>query len=181
MARLTSMKGQTSIEFMIIILLMLIYLTTQIQPAMLNAGNALNDTKIVAQASIAARTIASSISEVGSLSGQSQKTITVFIPKGIKIECGFPEPTNQQQTAKIYFTATLENRAPISHKDCKQNLDGIMECLGTINANISSTSVFGNCEVINPLDATNGAITAKLVISKTDSAVPGESGVVNVS
>ncbi len=156
-----NIKGQTSIEFMLIVLLMLIYLTTQIQPAMNISQNILDDTKRVALTVSAVEQISSNIEEIAWLSGQSQKTITLFVPKKSTIEC------NEQKKYIKYFIK-LDNKAPISGTKCKTNKNSA-ECNGTISLtlpiNSKLTCDFDGAGSVK-INALNASVRKKMIIFK---------------
>ncbi len=149
-----NIKGQTSIEFLLIILIMLIYLFTVINPALQNSSTALLDTKRVAQNIQHANIIADNINEIGSLSGDSKKTFWVFVPEKSSIDCDV-------LGKKIDYVIELENPAEVESCSYEQDENGeIQRCRGNIKLNYSLNSCF---TILNG----NETPKAKIIISKT--------------
>lgn len=86
-------KGQTSIEFLFLFLIMLYYLTTVIQPAVDAAGLKILEVNRTGQAKLAAMKLANAINEIGTLSGDSRKTIWIFAADCTEIKCNSAENT----------------------------------------------------------------------------------------
>ena len=80
-------SGQTSVEFLFLFLIMLFYLQTVIQPSVTEASNAVIAVNKVGQAKLAAMKVANAVNEVTALSGESSKTIWVFLEPDTNIWC----------------------------------------------------------------------------------------------
>lgn len=80
-------KGQTSIEFLFLFLIMLFYLQAIIQPTVEEASESIKAVNKVGQAKLAAVKLANTINEVSAASGDSSKTIWLFLEEGTGIEC----------------------------------------------------------------------------------------------
>ncbi|PIU21481.1 MAG: hypothetical protein COT15_02180 [Candidatus Diapherotrites archaeon CG08_land_8_20_14_0_20_34_12] len=86
MAYNNRVRGQTTIEFMIIILIGLVYLQAVVMPGISNSMGSLDDTQRVTQAKIEAQKIANSIEEIALISGSAKKEILILIPRETKID-----------------------------------------------------------------------------------------------
>ncbi|MBU1120877.1 hypothetical protein KJ660_03270, partial [Candidatus Micrarchaeota archaeon] len=80
-------KGQASIEFMLLIVLILLYIQTIIQPMIIEGTNSLDDTMRVGRSRFAAEKLANTINYVNSLSGEAKSTVSIFIPDRSRIYC----------------------------------------------------------------------------------------------
>ena len=80
-------KGQASIEFIFLVIIILVYLHAILLPTVNYATAAANDAKRITEASFAAQKLADSINYVSSASGDSVQTISVFIPNDAAISC----------------------------------------------------------------------------------------------
>ncbi|MEM0360292.1 MAG: hypothetical protein QXK06_03075 [Candidatus Diapherotrites archaeon] len=80
-------KGQTSIEFLFMFLIMLYYLTSVIQPNVDEASFKILEVNRTGQAKLAAMKLANAINEVGALSGDSRKTVWIFAEDCTEIIC----------------------------------------------------------------------------------------------
>ncbi|MEI7961833.1 MAG: hypothetical protein WCI04_05875 [archaeon] len=80
-------KGQTVLEFLFLLLIIIIYLTTLVIPLTKDAQNAIGDTEKIARANNETQKIANSIEKVSMLGEGSRQTIDVFVPENTKILC----------------------------------------------------------------------------------------------
>ena len=71
-------RGQTVLEFLLIILIIIIYLTTVIVPMANNAQGAINDTEKVARANNETQKLSNAIEKITLLGEGSRQTIDVF-------------------------------------------------------------------------------------------------------
>jgi len=81
-------KGQASIEFILLIILMLLYVQTIILPAIDMSKSSVKGTMGLGEAVFAGEKIANAINYVGSGSGNGKETISVYVPTGAEISCG---------------------------------------------------------------------------------------------
>ena len=93
-------KGQISIEFILVILIALIYIYSVIQPTVLNASQSTEDVARLSQAKLAAQKLAGAINQLEMGGDEGKKTITLFVPKGSSVEC---------RSDRIVFTAMMSN------------------------------------------------------------------------
>lgn len=80
-------KGQASIEFIFLVIIILVYIHAILLPTVNYATSAANDAKRITEASFAAQKLADAINYVSSSSGDSVQVISVFIPKDAAISC----------------------------------------------------------------------------------------------
>jgi len=80
-------KGQTVLEFLFLILIIIIYITATIIPLTKDANSAITDTEIIARANNETQKITNTINEVARMSSGTRQTITVFVPDRTKIIC----------------------------------------------------------------------------------------------
>lgn len=97
-------KGQTSIEFMIIILIVIVYLITVTRPIISSAQTSIEDIKNLTQTNNETLKILQTINRVSNFSLGTQETINLVIPKNSEIVCyddgniGFIVKINQEGT-----------------------------------------------------------------------------------
>ena len=77
-------KGQTSIEFMIIILIVIVYLVTVTRPLVEIAYISIEDIKSLTQTNNETQKILQTINRVNNFSAGTQETIQLVIPKIVK-------------------------------------------------------------------------------------------------
>lgn len=80
-------RGQVSIEFILIVLIALIYIYSVIQPTVLTASQSTEDVTRLSEAKFAAQKLAGAISQLQASSGEGKKTITLYVPKNSSVEC----------------------------------------------------------------------------------------------
>lgn len=80
-------KGQMAIEFILIVILMLLYIQTIILPSIDIAEASVDDSTRVAQARFAAERFSSTISYVKAVNGESRKTINIYVPDDTSLKC----------------------------------------------------------------------------------------------
>jgi len=104
-------KGQTSIEFMIIILIVIVYLVTVTRPLVEIAYISIEDIKSLTQTNNETQKILQTINRVNNFSAGTQETIQLVIPKNSEIFCytdgniGFKTKIDQN---KITGDSTLQ-------------------------------------------------------------------------
>ncbi|MFH1234809.1 MAG: hypothetical protein V1493_04330 [Candidatus Diapherotrites archaeon] len=124
-------KGQTSIEFLFLFLIMLYYLTTVIQPAVDAASFKIVAVNRTGQAKLAAMKLANAINEIGSLSGDSRKTIWLFAEDCTEIKCNSATNTIDynarfgMQSNSMDCTAGISNMQDIGYPGSIRVLQGI--------------------------------------------------------
>jgi hypothetical protein len=80
-------KGQAAIEFIMLILIIIIYLLTVTRPLVTDAKDLTGDVQRIVRADAESKRIANSITEVSMLGQGTKKTLNLFIPENTLIEC----------------------------------------------------------------------------------------------
>ncbi|GEM_PF-2792862 len=97
-------KGQISIEFLLILALILLYISVLIIPNINIASDATKEVAGLSQARLAAEKITSTANNVA-LSGEfSRQTINVYVPKDATLECSFIPSTGQPENRHAEIT-----------------------------------------------------------------------------
>ena len=136
-------KGQTSIEFLFLFLIMLFYLQAVIQPAVTNSANSIIAVNRTGQARLGAMKLVNAINEVTALSGESSKTIWIFMDENTSIWC-------EEADNVIAYSASLG----FTLGECNNS----SECSGRIQA-ISDADL--HCANFN---VQKGSLTPKLKV-----------------
>ena len=95
-------KGQLSLEFVLIMVVILLFMQTIILPSVDIAVSSAKDVKKVSEVSFAAEKLADTINYVASSSGDTIHNVSVYIPEGAALSC---------EDVVIRMTATLERDA----------------------------------------------------------------------
>lgn len=80
-------RGQISIEFILLVMVALIYINAVIVPMLESSSVATADVKATADTKIAATKLANAVNEVAMAGGNAKKTILLFLPDGGSLEC----------------------------------------------------------------------------------------------
>ena len=102
-----SKRGQISIEFILILLIVIIYIFSVIQPTSKIATESTNDIARLSQAKIAAQKIATGINQLEANQSIGKKTISVLVPKNSTVRCG-----TGTEEGKIIFEVTMSEYGP---------------------------------------------------------------------
>ncbi len=146
-------KGQISIEFILIILIVLVYITSVIQPTVKIATETTWDITRLSETKFAAQKLAAAINQLEASGGDGKKTISLFVPKGAVVEC--------TGIASIDFTASLGSLSvppvcdPIG-RECAGSIElvsGIsgLNCFGGSPIDASASNIFRKVEVIKDI------------------------------
>ncbi|MEM4662934.1 MAG: class III signal peptide-containing protein [Candidatus Diapherotrites archaeon] len=103
-------RGQTSIEFLLLFLIVLVIIHGVVYPAFDATEKSVLGLHRIGQARLAVKQIANAVSEVAAATGESQKTIWIFLDDNITIHC-------DTTTKRIYFRVPFQSYttvAPIS-------------------------------------------------------------------
>jgi len=92
-------RGQASIEFIFLVLIVIVYLTTVVIPLSKEAQDSISDVDSVARANNETQKIANTINDVFLLGEGSKQTLAVFLPEDTIIYC---------KDKNISFEATLK-------------------------------------------------------------------------
>lgn len=80
-------KGQAVLEFLFLLLVIIIYLTTLVVPMSKDAQSAISDTEKISRANNETQKLANAVGEIAMLGEGSRKTVDVFVPEDTKIDC----------------------------------------------------------------------------------------------
>ncbi len=80
-------KGQTSIEFMLLIVISLLYIQTVISPNVNESLLSVSDTARIGEARLATEKLANAINYVAASNSESKTTVNLFIPDRTIISC----------------------------------------------------------------------------------------------
>ncbi|HZX19473.1 MAG TPA: hypothetical protein VFF13_00490 [archaeon] len=124
-------KGQASVEFLLILLLSILYISTAIIPGADAAGNAAEDTAGIAKLVGSAEKLSGTIQYV-SLSGEgTRQTIEIVVPENSTFTC---TPIAAPNSITISYTAKRTINAP-----GKCTTDNPSVCTKTINVGTTFT------------------------------------------
>ena len=125
-------KGQASVEFIILFVILLAYIYTISEPSVQVAQDSINDISRVSQSRLAAEKLAAAINELLVSDGLGKKTIHVVVPENSKITCDYGNPADP--TPEIFFTTDLSaNLAGITVPGkCVSPATGTKYCTGGI-------------------------------------------------
>ncbi len=84
---LRNRKGQISIEFILIILIALIYIYAVIQPTLQVSTQSAEDITRVSNVKLSAQKLAGTINQLEANASEGKRTIELFVPTGSYIEC----------------------------------------------------------------------------------------------
>lgn len=99
-----NLKAQATIEFLLVMMIMLIYLQAFILPSQNFSLTAIHDTRKVILADNASKKIHTAVMMVSFFDGDSSRKLTVFLDKDVSIKCN---------SNGISFEVELKNVAPI--------------------------------------------------------------------
>ncbi|MCX8189614.1 MAG: class III signal peptide-containing protein [Candidatus Diapherotrites archaeon] len=100
-------KGQTSIEFLFLFLIILVIIHGVVYPAFVETQNSVLGLHRIGQARLAVKQIANAVSEVASATGESQRTVWIFLDDNITLHC---DETNK----RIYFRVPFQSSARVT-------------------------------------------------------------------
>jgi hypothetical protein len=80
-------RGQTTIEFLFIILITIVYITTVTTPLVKSAQTIIYDTENISRTNNETQKIVNTINELATLSSGSRQTINIFLPENTSIYC----------------------------------------------------------------------------------------------
>ena len=151
-------RGQISIEYILLVIILLIYLQSFVQPVFESSIHSSQDVAAIGQASAAARKLAQSIDFVGGSPADMKQTISFYLPANTTLSCsGAPAPA-------VQYTATIS----LPHPACNNTTS----CSGSISVLGSLALNCGSLFTLNP-----GAVGGKYY----SVMVYKQGGVVNVA
>jgi hypothetical protein len=80
-------KGQATIEFIFIILIVTIYIFGVTKPILENTQGIIEDIENISKANYAAQQIINTSNKISFLGNGSKETITIFVPRNARLEC----------------------------------------------------------------------------------------------
>jgi|TARA_B100002003_G_C13987179_1_gene477148 hypothetical protein len=155
---LRNRKGQISIEFILIMLIALIYIYSVIQPTLQISAQSTEDVAMVSNVKLSAQKLAGAINQLEANASDGQRTIGLFIPDGTYIECTDDPVTTDPA---IEFSATLSDNLG-TPSGCSGANPAI--CTESISLLIDPTCDFGGGS--EKLEAVGGNIFEKFVVKK---------------
>lgn len=175
-------RGQTSIEFILLILFVLVYISSVTNPMVATANNSAEEVSSLGNAKIASQKIANAIDYVA-LAPNAKKTINVFVPENSKIIINMANNS-------VDFNADMDNTenpkpCPPGEASCCRIPDGsgenILVCSGQTNFSNAITLISEDIT----LDYNPEAVPAEnnIIYGKTlkEVVVENTAGVITVS
>ncbi len=80
-------KGQAVIEFILLILIIVVYLVSVTMPMVENTQKIIEDTENITRANNECQKITNSINEINLFGNESKQTLVLFVPKNTTINC----------------------------------------------------------------------------------------------
>lgn len=80
-------KGQAVIEFILLILIVVVYLVSVTMPMVENTQKIIEDTENITRANNECQKITNSINEINLFGNDSKQTLILFVPKNTAINC----------------------------------------------------------------------------------------------
>jgi len=154
-------KGQVSIEFILIVVIALVYISGFVWPSIEIASSAATDVKAVADTKASAMKIATALDEAAVSNGDMKKTVSIFLPNGATLNC---DAANNEIDYELLISY-IENWEP---GDCVLYIDSegndFTECSSSIS--VLQDAVPANCpEIIE------GPLFRELEIEKAAGAI----------
>jgi len=143
-------KGQASIEFMFLILISIVYLTTAVVPMARNAQGLAYDTENVSRVNSEAQKIVNAITNISMQSTGSRETLLIFVPADSNISC-FP--------TRISFTTTLKEKPYPG------------QCSASTGVCTKDFTLPSSAQMDCKIQGINGPVAAKIIIEKQASTV----------
>ncbi len=172
-------RGQASIEFLLILVVSLLYIVAVIQPNADIASNAMNDTANLAKLRASADKLVNAVQYVSISGAGTRQTIEIVIPPQSKIYCNTTNPT-QQKIGFSYLVvppeAGLEQISARVPEECKNNADddtaldpdADKKCTKELNAGTSFSC--------SPSEVNTG-VQGAIFIAKVEKTVSGTTAV----
>ena len=144
-------KGQASIEFMLLLIIMLMYVQLIIVPSIDVAAASSEDVVRLGEARFAAEKLANTVNYVSASTGESKQTIKLFVPRETTIECNDTDNT-------IDFSVNMS-----------METGGIIGCSGTLCE--KSIPVMTATDLVCVMSQVLGPNLATVVVNKEASGV----------
>jgi uncharacterized protein (UPF0333 family) len=127
-----NLRGQTSIEFMLLIIITLLYIQTVISPNVNEALTSISDTARVGEARLATEKLANAINYVAASNSESKTTVNLFIPDRTIILCDEANKRLRYETvvdSNIAKCGVLDNNPANCDKNFDLNPTITLDCL----------------------------------------------------
>ncbi|MGI6589106.1 MAG: hypothetical protein ACOX1V_00360 [Candidatus Iainarchaeum sp.] len=141
-------KGQAIIEFIFLILIIVVYLTSTTIPLVESAQKTINDTQNITRANNELQKIINAINEINLFSDGSKQTLQIFIPSNTTLKC------NSLENKISFETQLIQEPYPI---ECNQG-----KCKKEYGLNI---------DIQCPITQLNGPQKVNLTIQKANSQI----------
>jgi uncharacterized protein (UPF0333 family) len=103
-------KGQAVIEFILLILIIVVYLVSVTMPMVESTQGVIQDTKNITSANNESQKIINSINEINLFGNESKQTLILFIPNNTTIDCNNTKGiTFKTQFTQAPFPADCNN------------------------------------------------------------------------
>jgi len=165
---LKNKKGQVSIEFILIVLIALIYIYAVIQPTVDLATKSTDDTTRLSQTKLAAQKLAASINQVEASQSDGKKTISLLIPRNSEVSCA---GTTISFSTKLSNPLKCGDSSGIScPQGCSRLSDTEIACTGQVNLLAGSSIVcdFGGTSTIT---ASSANLLKEITVLKTGTSI----------
>lgn len=115
-------KGQTSIEFMLLIVITLLYIQTVITPNVTETLSSISDTTRVGAARLATEKLTNAINYVAASNSESKTTVNLFIPDRTLIIC---DEVNKRLRYETTVDSDIAKCGVLDEKpeNCDKNFD----------------------------------------------------------
>ncbi|MBU0636561.1 hypothetical protein KKE06_06050 [Candidatus Micrarchaeota archaeon] len=168
--RLANQKGQISIEFMLLLVFLLLYLSSSILPSVYLAAASTQEVESIGQARIAAQKIVSTVNRLQDQTSGAKQTITIFVPKDANILC------NSAPDNEIGFSYQLQGTTHTPATACENDDDNPADsskCTKIITVN--TTTLGCEKDPIDPLVL--GGQSVDIAITKSTGQSTGQTTV----
>jgi len=113
-------KGQTSVEFLFLFLIMLMYIQTVVHPAVDDSSASIIAINRTGQAKLAAMKLANAVNEVSALSGESSKTMWLFFDEDTNFWC---DQANNEIKFRVRSDVNVDNLANCVDFHCEGSVE----------------------------------------------------------
>ncbi|MBI2598001.1 MAG: hypothetical protein HYW50_02295 [Candidatus Diapherotrites archaeon] len=155
-------KGQLSVEFIFILITMLLFVETIIQPNILEAEKISKEMFGLGYTALAAEKIVNAIDLVQASGGETRQTINIYVPENAKIKCyefgPLVTPISDQNSIKFEYTlpsGNVSDKCPdgtgLPGTLCKKQLRPLTKAGITCGAGFTSTTEIGS--IVKIIDA----------------------------
>ncbi len=136
MAFRVNSKGQSAIEFVLLLVVLLVFVQVVIVPTVNVAQDAATDVSRLGQTRLAAQQLADAVDLMASAAEGARETIHIVVPQHSKVEC-------DSANKVVKFSSTLDSNAGMEGKancDPAGNSQTAHQCWGTLAVSASTLS-----------------------------------------